>query len=286
MLSSFIIVLREGFEAFLIVAIAVAYLRKSGRDELVRAVYWGILASVLASAAVGYVLLLGVDQAFWEGVLGLVAMVMVTSLVVHMWRTGPRIGGQIRARLDEASSKPTSWAAFLGVFTFTVLMITREGMETALMLFQLRKAHLIAGCVLGVLAAAAMAYLWGRYGHRIDLHRFFQVTGIFLLLFVLQIGSPLLVVMIIGLGTAGHQAFSSNIFTMISDLYPRRAVATVAGLGGAAGAVGGMLIAKVTGWSLEYLGSYTPVLIYAGIAYLLALSLIQLLVPRMEPAPV
>jgi high-affinity iron transporter len=188
MLSSFIIVLREGFEAFLIVAIAVAYLRKSGRNELVRAVYWGIVASVLASAAVGYVLLLGVDQAFWEGVLGLVAMVMVTSLVVHMWRTGPRIGGQIRARLDEASSKPTSWAAFLGVFTFTVLMITREGMETALMLFQLRKAHLIAGCVLGVLAAAAMAYLWGRYGHRIDLHRFFQVTGIFLLLFVLQIG--------------------------------------------------------------------------------------------------
>jgi len=106
------------------------------------------------------------------------------------------------------------------------------------------------------------------------------------LLFALQIGNPLLVVMIIGLGTAGHQAFSSNIFTMISDLYPRRAVATVAGLGGAAGAVGGMLIAKVTGWSLEYLGSYTPVLIYAGIAYLLALAVIQLLVPRMEPAPV
>ena len=106
------------------------------------------------------------------------------------------------------------------------------------------------------------------------------------LLFVLQIGNPLLVVMVIGLGTAGHQAFSSNIFTMISDLYPRRAVATVAGLGGAAGAVGGMLIAKVTGWSLEYLGSYTPVLIYAGIAYLLALAIIQLLVPRMEPAPV
>ena len=104
------------------------------------------------------------------------------------------------------------------------------------------------------------------------------------LLFVLQIGSPLLVVLIIGLGTAGHQAFSSNIFTMISDLYPRRAVATVAGLGGAAGAVGGMLIAKVTGWSLEYLGTYTPVLIYAGIAYLLAFAMIQFLVPRMEPA--
>jgi ACS family hexuronate transporter-like MFS transporter len=106
------------------------------------------------------------------------------------------------------------------------------------------------------------------------------------LLFVLQVGSPLLVVLIIGLGTAGHQAFSSNIFTMISDLYPRRAVATVAGMGGMAGAAGGILIAQVTGWTLELTGSYLPILIYAGIAYLLAFIVIHLLVPRMEPAPV
>jgi high-affinity iron transporter len=188
MLSSFIIVLREGFEAFLIVAIAVAYLRKTGRHELVRAVWWGVVASILASVGVGYVLLLGVDQAFWEGVLGVVAMVMVTSLVVHMWRTGPRISGQIRERLDQAASSSASWVSFLAVFAFTVLMITREGMETALMLFQLRKAHLVAGCLLGIAAAAAMALAWARYGHRIDLRRFFQVTGVFLLLFVLQIG--------------------------------------------------------------------------------------------------
>jgi ACS family hexuronate transporter-like MFS transporter len=106
------------------------------------------------------------------------------------------------------------------------------------------------------------------------------------LLFVLEIDNAFVVVLIIGLGTAGHQAFSSNIFTMISDLYPRRAVATIAGLGGAAGAVGGMLIAKATGWSLEYLDTYLPVLIYAGFAYLIALGVIQWLVPRMEPAPV
>jgi high-affinity iron transporter len=188
MLSSFIIVLREGFEAFLIVAIAVTYLRKIGRDDLVPAVWWGIAASILASVAAGYVLLLGVDQAFWEGVLGLVAMVMVTSLVVHMWRMGPRISGQIRDRLDRAASRSASWAAFLGVFVFTLLMITREGMETALMLFQIRKGNLIAGCLLGLLAAGALAMAWGRYGHRIDIRRFFQVTGIFLLLFVVQIG--------------------------------------------------------------------------------------------------
>ena len=93
------------------------------------------------------------------------------------------------------------------------------------------------------------------------------------------------VVLLIGLGTAGHQAFSSNIFTMIADLYPRRAVATVAGMGGAAGALGGILIAQATGWTLQLTGSYVPIVLYAGIAYLLAFLVIHLLVPRMEPAP-
>jgi ACS family hexuronate transporter-like MFS transporter len=102
---------------------------------------------------------------------------------------------------------------------------------------------------------------------------------------VTSIGNAGVVVALIGLGTAGHQAFSSNIFAMISDLYPRRAVATVAGLGGAAGAVGGILIAQATGWTLELTGSYAPIVLYAGIAYLLAFAVIHLLVPKMEPAP-
>jgi ACS family hexuronate transporter-like MFS transporter len=103
------------------------------------------------------------------------------------------------------------------------------------------------------------------------------------LLFVLQIGSTMAVVLVLGLATAGHQAFSANIFTMISDLYPRRAVATIAGMGGTAGAVGGMLMAKAAGLSLTA-GTYLPLLIYAGIAYLLAFAVIHLLVPKMVPA--
>src|SRR3546814_2895155 len=85
------------------------------------------------------------------------------------------------------------------------------------------------------------------------------------------------------LGTAGHQAFSSNIFAMIGDLYPRRAVATVAGMGGMAGALGGIAIAPATGWTLQLTGSYLPILLYAGLAYLIALGAIKLLVPHMEP---
>ena len=72
---------------------------------------------------------------------------------------------------------------------------------------------------------------------------------------------------------------------MITDLYPRRAVATIAGMGGAAGAVGGILIAQATGWTLELTGSYLPIVIYAGLAYLIAFTVIHLLVPKMEPAP-
>ena len=103
---------------------------------------------------------------------------------------------------------------------------------------------------------------------------------------VVSAPNPMVAVLIIGLGTAAHQAFSANIFTMITDLYPRRAVATIAGMGGAAGAVGGILIAQATGWTLELTGSYLPIVIYAGLAYLIAFTAIHLLVPRMEPAPV
>jgi ACS family hexuronate transporter-like MFS transporter len=103
---------------------------------------------------------------------------------------------------------------------------------------------------------------------------------------VASIDNAAIVVLLIGLGTAGHQAFSSNIFTMISDLYPRRAVATIAGMGGLAGAIGGILIAQATGWTLELTGSYVPIVIYAGLGYLIALAVIHLLVPRMEPASV
>ena len=103
---------------------------------------------------------------------------------------------------------------------------------------------------------------------------------------VVSAPNPMVAVLVIGLGTAAHQAFSSNIFTMITDLYPRRAVATIAGMGGAAGAIGGILIAQATGWTLELTGSYLPIVIYAGLAYLIALGAIQLLVPKMEPAPI
>jgi ACS family hexuronate transporter-like MFS transporter len=89
-------------------------------------------------------------------------------------------------------------------------------------------------------------------------------------------------VALVGMATAGHQAFSANLYTFPSDVFPKQAVASVVGIGGTAGAVGGMLMAKYAGWVLDAVGTYTPIFIVAGAAYWLALAVLQLLSPRMN----
>jgi MFS transporter, ACS family, hexuronate transporter len=91
-------------------------------------------------------------------------------------------------------------------------------------------------------------------------------------------------VALISLAAAAHQGWSANVFTLASDMFPRQAVGSVVGFGGMAGAIGGMLIAKLTGAILEFTGSYVPVFLIAGSTYLIALALVHLLVPRLEPA--
>ena len=190
MIQAFVITLREGLEAFLIVAISLAYLKKTGRHALLPAVHWGIALSVALSIAAGWLLAQANNQSLWEGVLALVAAVLVASMTLHMWRAGRRMKRDIEGRL-EASSLKLGRAAFFGVFGFTVLMITREGMETALLMTQLiftvKSAQVIAGATAGTLAAAIVAWLWSRYGYRVNLSRFFQVTAVFLFVFVAQL---------------------------------------------------------------------------------------------------
>ncbi|HSE31698.1 MAG TPA: FTR1 family protein [Pyrinomonadaceae bacterium] len=210
MLNSFIIVLREGFESFLLVAIILSFLKKTGHKWLASSVYVGIILALATSAGLGYFLKIGVDdyvlidtfgttlggsigqffnnEALREAILGVVAIIMVASLVIYMWRTGPKIQQRMRERLTQVSSRKSRVAALAGVFLFTFLMITREGMETALLLLQVRDGQVVIGAVLGLVAAGAFAWAWARFGHTINLRRFFQVTGIFLLLFMIQVG--------------------------------------------------------------------------------------------------
>jgi ACS family hexuronate transporter-like MFS transporter len=93
-------------------------------------------------------------------------------------------------------------------------------------------------------------------------------------------------VALISLAASAHQGWSANLFTLVSDTFPRQAVGSVVGLGGMAGAIGGMLIAKLTGYLLQITGSYVPVFLIAAFAYLVALAVIHMLVPRLEPAKV
>jgi high-affinity iron transporter len=131
------------------------------------------------------------NQALWEGLLALAAAVSVASLTVHMWRHAKRIKRDIEGHLQSSTLK-TGAAAFAGVFLFTLLMITREGMETALLMgtlvFQMQApGELLAGAIGGMAVAAFVASLWSRYGHRVNLALFFQVTAVFLMIFVVQL---------------------------------------------------------------------------------------------------
>jgi high-affinity iron transporter len=160
MLQAFVVTLREGLEAFLIVAISLAYLRKSGRHQLVPAIHWGIALSVLLSIGAAVLFQRAANQALWEGVLALVAAGLVATLILHMWRHARRLKSEIETQLALSATKVGS-RAFVGVFLFTLLMITREGMETAMLmgtlLFQVQAMDVIGGAVAGTVCAAAVA---------------------------------------------------------------------------------------------------------------------------------
>lgn len=185
-----LVTLREGIEMFLIVAIAAAYLRKTGRAALLPAVAWGSAAAVALSLVLGVWLAEVAVTPKAESILALLAAVLVISMVVYMLSAAKHLRRDIGARLEAAAERPGA-GAWLGVFLFVVFMITREGMETAFItasLFrQTETAHFVLGALAGLSLAAALAWVWSRYGHRVDLALFFRVTSVFLILFAVQL---------------------------------------------------------------------------------------------------
>jgi ACS family hexuronate transporter-like MFS transporter len=106
------------------------------------------------------------------------------------------------------------------------------------------------------------------------------------IVFAAKVSSLWAAVLLIGLAAAAHQGWSANLFTLVSDTFPKRAVGSAVGLGGMFGSLGALFIAKATGYILQWTGSYVPLFIIAGSAYLVALVIIHLLNPRLEAAPV
>lgn len=102
------------------------------------------------------------------------------------------------------------------------------------------------------------------------------------MVFAGQLSNLWVAVAIIGIATAAHQGFSANLYTLPSDVFPRGAVGTVVGLGGMLGGIGGMLMAKYAGYILDRVGNYTPIFMVCAFAYLIALAVIHILMPRMD----
>ncbi|WP_092402167.1 MULTISPECIES: FTR1 family iron permease [Candidatus Ichthyocystis] len=191
MYSMFMLTLREGIESFIIIAITAAYLRQTGRSCLLRSVFAGLFCSVLLSTFLGVKLYNYVVQPVAEGVMAITAAFLVLSMLVFMRKFGPRMRQSISNNIDEVTSLP--WGSHIGIFLFTLLMISREGMEVAFMVNVLLhqsaggSSHMLLGAVLGVFTALSLGALWLFYGPRVNLSIFFGVTAVFLYMFCFQL---------------------------------------------------------------------------------------------------
>lgn len=188
MLQALIITLREGVEAALVVAIAIAYLRKASRKDLLPAVHRAFGAAVIASIAFGWLLSsLHLGEDAYEGWTLLASAVFVLSLVVWMNRHARGMKGVIETELQQRSGAASRW----GVFLFVFLMVFREGGETVLMLtavrFDTTGVMEIAGVAIGLALAILFGVSFVRGAIRIDLRSFFRMTTAILLVVVVQL---------------------------------------------------------------------------------------------------
>ncbi|MEZ2292423.1 iron uptake transporter permease EfeU [Variovorax sp. RCC_210] len=191
MLIPFLIMLREGIEAALIVGIVASYLKQSGRGALMPAVWVGVLLATALSLFAGAGLqLLAAEfpqkqQELFEGVVGLIAVVMLTSMVFWMRKAARSIKGELQASIDKALTRGADgqgWALIGMVF----LAVAREGLESVFFLLAVFQQSSGWEAPVGALAgiAVSVAIGWGLYsgGVRLDLRRFFRYTGLFILL--------------------------------------------------------------------------------------------------------
>jgi high-affinity iron transporter len=188
MLEAFIITLREGVEAALIVGITLAYLAKIGRVELRKTVYAALGAAFLGS--IGVAILLSrthLNEDVFEGWIMLVAAFFVVTMVVFMMKTGRKLKGEIEGKVGLLAGND----AWFGLFVFIFLMVLREGAETVLMLaaVSLNSTELLSflGTLLGVIAAIAFGVMFVKGSVRINLQKFFRITTAILFLVAAQL---------------------------------------------------------------------------------------------------
>jgi high-affinity iron transporter len=183
MLQAFIITLREGVEAALIVGITLAYLAKIGRNDLRKSVYAGLAAAFVGSIGVAVVLSrLKLNEDVFEGWVMLVAAVFVITMIVFMMKTGRKMKGEIESKLG-LLARGDAW---IGLFLFVFLMVLREGAETVLLLsaVTLNSTELMSfiGTLSGVVVAVLFGAMFVKGSVKINLQKFFRVTTAILFL--------------------------------------------------------------------------------------------------------
>src|SRR5579872_2467563 len=188
MLQAFIVTLREGVEAALIVGITLAYLTKIGRAELRKTVYAALVAAFLGSIGVAIVISrTHLNEDVFEGWIMLVAAFFVVTMVLFMMRTGRKLKGEIEGKVGLLAGND----AWFGLFVFIFLMVLREGAETVLILsaVTLNSTELMSflGTLLGVLAAIAFGVMFVKGSVRINLQKFFRVTTAIMFLVAAQL---------------------------------------------------------------------------------------------------
>ena len=189
MIASYLITLREGIEAALIVGIILAYLKKVGAERLSRTVYFGTWAGILASVGVGSLFMFlavefeGKGEQIFEGATMFLAAVILTTMILWMRNNSRAYSEGLKQKVSEAITDKATFALALLVF----VSILREGIEVVLFLgsasFTASGMETLVGGTLGLLTALALGLAILRYSVRLDLKTFFNVTGVFLVLF-------------------------------------------------------------------------------------------------------
>jgi len=196
MFEALVVTLREGVEAALVVGIIVAFLRREGAERYLGAVWAGI-GTATAASLVGALVLYrwAVNEEVFEGLLYLGSAVIVGSMMVWMWRHSHALSGEMKGSLSRILSRggvrEKSASVASGLFLFTFLMVFREGIETVLFLSALTLSTgglmAILGVGIGLAAAVAFGVTFVRGSLRVDLGRFFKITGIALAIFIVQL---------------------------------------------------------------------------------------------------
>ncbi len=192
MLAAFLIALREGVEASLVVGIILVYLTRTGRSQLSRFVWYGVAAAAALSLSVAILLeRWQISEDGFEGVMYLVAAVFVITMIVWMNRVARHLKKEIEQKIEKYVGR-TGAAAAWGIFLFVFLMVLREGAELAIILraVELTTAGLEIwiGTTLGIGAAVAVGVFFFKGTLRVPLHRFFAVTSAILILVAVQLG--------------------------------------------------------------------------------------------------